>query len=505
MMHGIVSRPNRTFLTNVAAVPALLLLGTIGALADGPKLLTQPSQSPLVNFRIVVHSGAAADPEDKAGLAALTSALLSKGGTKQQSYDEIVEALFPMASSVGAQIDKEMTVFHGTTHRENLDAYYEILRSMLLEPGLREDDFRRLKDEAVNFLRTALRGNNEEELAKEFLYEKIYDGHPYGRQNVGRVSALEAMTLEDVAAFYETHYTQGNVTIGLSGGYPEGFPEKVAADFSELPEGRPERVALPAPKTPSKLRVSILEKDTRGTHIVLGFPIDVTRASPDWPALKLVQSYFGQHRSSKSHLFQRICGIRGMNYGDYAYIEYFPRGMFLTQPEPNLGRRQQIFHIWIRPVEPRNGMFALRIALYELDKLVREGLSEEDFSATRRFLSKYVNLLTQTESNQLGYALDGEFYAIGGFNGFLKDALNSLTVDDVNTAIRKHLRADDLDIVIITKDAQGFRRALRSGRPSTIEYVSPKPQEILDEDKVIGRYKLNLGSTEIIPADSIFE
>ena len=504
-MHGIVSRPNRTCLTYVVGVTALLLLGTIGALADGPKLLTQPSRSPLVNFRIVVHSGAAADPEDKAGLAALTSAVLSKGGTKEQSYDEIVEALFPMASSVGTQIDKEMTVFHGTTHRENLEAYYEILRSMLLEPGLREDDFRRLTDEATNFLRTALRGNNEEELAKEFLYKKIYGGHPYGRQNVGRVSAIKAMTLDDVRAFYEKHYTRGNITIGLSGGYPEGFPEKVAADFSKLPGGRPDPVELPKPGTASKLRVSIIEKDTRGTHIVLGFPIDVTRSSPDWPALKLVQSYFGQHRSSKSHLFQRIRGIRGMNYGDYAYIEYFPRGMFLTQPEPNLGRRQQIFHIWIRPVEPQSGMFALRIALYELDKLVREGLSEEDFSATRDFLSKYVNLLTQTESSRLGYALDSEFYGIGEFNGFLKSALHDLTVDKVNEAIRKHLRADNLDIVVITKDATGFRRALRSGRPSKIEYVSPKPQEILDEDKIIGRYRVNLGSIEIIPADSIFE
>ena len=66
-----------------------------------------------------------------------------------------------------------------------------------------------------------------------------------------------------------------------------------------------------------------------------------------------------------------------MNYGDYAYIEYFPRGMFQFNPDPNLGRRQQIFHIWIRPVEPQNGVFALRIALYELDKLVREGMSEE--------------------------------------------------------------------------------------------------------------------------------
>ena len=48
---------------------------------------------------------------------------------------------------------------------------------------------------------------------------------------------------------------------------------------------------------------------------------------------------------------------RGLNYGDYAYIEYFPRGMNRFEPEPNLARHQQIFQIWIRPVEPPNAVF----------------------------------------------------------------------------------------------------------------------------------------------------
>ena len=39
-----------------------------------------------------------------------------------------------------------------------------------------------------------------------------------------------------------------------------------------------------------------------------------------------MQSYFGPHRVSGGRLFQRIREMRGINYGDYAYIEYFPRG-----------------------------------------------------------------------------------------------------------------------------------------------------------------------------------
>ena len=63
-----------------------------------------------------------------------------------------------------------------------------------------------------------------------------------------------------------------------------------------------------------------------------------------------------------SHLYERIREVRGMNYGDYAYIEAFPRGMFQFFPDPNIARRAQIFEIWIRPVAPENAHMALRIA-----------------------------------------------------------------------------------------------------------------------------------------------
>ena len=42
-----------------------------------------------------------------------------------------------------------------------------------------------------------------------------------------------------------------------------------------------------------------------------------------------------------------------MNYGDYAYIEAFPRGMFQFFPDPNVARQRQIFEIWIRPGRAR--------------------------------------------------------------------------------------------------------------------------------------------------------
>jgi zinc protease len=196
-----------------------------------------------------------------------------------------------------------------------------------------------------------------------------------------------------------------------------------------------------------------------------------------------------------------------LNYGDYAYIEYFPRGMFQFDPDPNLGRQLQIFQIWIRPVEPENGHFVLRAALYEYDKLLRDGLSKEAFESTREFLSKYVNVLTASQDAQLGYALDSRYYGITDFPTYMREQLAKLTVDDVNRAIRQYLKSDAMRIAIVTKDGAGLRDAIVSNKPSPITYNAPKPKEITDEDKIIEVYKINVKPSDvtIVPAEKVFQ
>ena len=134
------------------------------------RVVALPSQSPLVDFRIVFLTGAAYDPADKPGLANLTAAQIAGGGTRELTYKQVVDAMFPMAASLSSQVDKEMIAFYGSTDIHNLEKYYALFRGMLLNPGWREDDLRRVKDQTVNFLRVSLRGANEEELAKEALY-----------------------------------------------------------------------------------------------------------------------------------------------------------------------------------------------------------------------------------------------------------------------------------------------------------------------------------------------
>ena len=181
--------------------------------------------------------------------------------------------------------------------------------------------------------------------------------------------------------------------------------------------------------------------------------------------------------------------------------------MFQFQPDPNLGRHLQIFQIWIRPVEPQNGHFVLRTALYEYDKLVRDGMPQEAFESTRQFLSKYVNVLTATQDNQLGYELDSRYYGLKDFPTYMCEQLAKLTLADVNRAIRQYLKSDAMRIAIVTKDAAALRDAIVSNKPSPITYNAPKPKEITDEDKIIEQYKIVVKPAEvmIVPADKVFQ
>lgn len=472
-----------------------------------PEMLLAPSASPLVTFRFAFATGAAFDPPGKEGLAGLTAACVASGGSQTLTYDQILNRLYPIASQFQWQVDKELVVLSGATHLDNLWKYYAVISQMLLSPGFREADFGRLRTNAVNAIEVDLRSNNDEELAKERLFNLIYSGHPYGHFNLGRVSSLKSITLEDVKAFYTNQFTRANLTVALGGGYPPEFLKQLQEDLRMLPAGQPTKVKIPNPPAPEGLRVDILTKEARATAISVGFPIEVNRSHPDWAALAVAASYLGQHRSPSGVLFQKLRAERGLNYGTYAYIEYFPKGMFKFRPDPNLARQSQIFQIWIRPVPLGQGRFALRTALHQLDKLIKNGLSPEAFEATREFLRKNAAVLTDSNSASLGYAIDARWYELPDFQNFLSGELKKLTVEQVNATIRKHLSLKNMRIVMVTKDGAALREALLNEKTSPITYASPKPAALLEEDKLIEAFPLPLRPEDvtITPADRVFE
>jgi zinc protease len=472
----------------------------------GLPFVIQKSQLPQLNIKLLFAVGSAHDPAGKEGLAALTAAMMSRAGSTTMTIDEIDAALYPTAGSFVGRTDKEVTSFTGSIHRDRWQTLNDIAFPQLLSQGWRQGDFDRLKMRQLNALVQDLRSNNEEELGKERLQTNIFRGTPYGHVTLGTVAGLRVITLDDVRGFARQMYTRANLTVGLSGDVPDEMVRDLQARLHTLPDGpAADRVKVEATRRPG-IEVEILEKDTRATAMSFGFPIEVTRAHPDFAALSVARAWLGEHRMSSGRLYQQIREVRGINYGDYAYIEAFPRGMFQFFPDPNVARSRQIFEIWIRPVVPVNAHMTLRIAVHELAQLVRNGLTKEEFEATRDYLMKNVYVMTARQDQQLGYALDSRWYGIGEFTEYMRTALRSLTVDHVNAAIKRHLPTENMSIVIVTKDAAALKQALASDAFSPIRYDGGKPQALLDEDQVIGKLALKIKASDvtITPITDVF-
>lgn len=471
-------------------------------------VMDNTNDSPLIDVNALFYTGAAADPEGKKGLAALTASMIARGGSESKTYKEIQKALYPIAGRFGAQIDKEMMSFQGRVHKDNVEQWYQIVSDQLLNPGWREDDFKRLKKEQIDGIKAGLKASNDEELGKEVLYHKLYQNHSYESYNYGDLSDLESITLDDVKAFYQQQLTQSKLNLGLTGAIPADLKQQMLSDFARLPEGDDKRLNVADAPVLKGRHATIVEKNTQSTAVSFGFPIDVVRDHKDWAALWLVRSYLGEHRSSNSHLFKRIRQVRGMNYGDYAYIEYFPRGMFQTKPDANLGRSEQIFQVWIRPLRNNNDAhFATRVALWEVDQLIERGLSQENFEATRNFLMNFVPQLVASQDRQLGYAMDSEFYGTANFADYVTKQLSALTLDDVNRVIREHLQTENLHYVFITGDGKDMKARLANEQSSPLKYNAEKPQALLDEDALIQDYKLAIpaGNIEVMDIEKVFE
>jgi zinc protease len=226
----------------------------------------------------------------------------------------------------------------------------------------------------------------------------------------------------------------------------------------------------------------------------------LTRASPDFPAVAFFTDYLGLHRQSSGRLFQELREKRGLNYGDYAYAEYFEQDGSSRFPRPNLARRQQLLSIWLRPVKPENALFAIHAALREYDGALARPIPEAEIVRYRTFLTRYTALEELTPSRRLGDALDDLAYGVAGPPGLIpasggpyldtmRDGWKALDEASLAAAAGRHLGTDGIAIAIIAKDGAALAEALVAGSAVLPPvYESPKPKAVTDADAEIVRF-----------------
>jgi zinc protease len=468
------------------------------------------ADSKIVSFRIAFAAGSADDPPGKEGLTALTASLMAEGGTADLTYAQLTERLFPSAAEISAHSERDETTFEMQVTPRALDQVYPLLRDVLVQPRLDGEGFSRVKAKSVSGLVDELRGANDEQLGKEALQALVYEGHPYAHPPVGTEHGLSSITLADVHTQWKRVFCKERMVLGIAGGYPDGFDRKVAAELlAQLPACEAARPELPRVKARSGTRVLVVDKPSAdAAAISIGFPTELTRSSEDFAAVSFFTNYLGLHRQSAGRLYHELRELRGLNYGDYAYAEFFEQAGWGRYPRPNVVRRQQQITIWIRPVKAKNAIFALRGALYVYKNLLEHGVPAAEIERYRTFLTRYIGLEQQTESRRLGYVMDDLAYGLKKpYLDTMRSGWAALDEAKLGAAVAHWLAKSDLSIAIVSKDGAALASALVKGDPSVPTYDAPKPPEVLATDKEIGKLPLGLkpDDVRVVPVADLFK
>ncbi len=489
--------------------------------------LKLPNSNKVV-VKLTFRNGSICDPSGKEGLTNLTANLITQGGTGELSFSEIQNKIYPMAASYSSNVDKEVSVFSFSVHVDWLDEFYPILKGLILNPSFDESDFQRVKANQQNFVDQVIRASSDEEYSKMVLEDFLFRGTNYQHMVEGKTESVKSITLDDVKNHYKKFFTKNNLMIGIAGNYSDEFLEMLNEDLANLPDENPEVPESPKIEMPKGINVEIVSKDGAfGSAIFTGFPIDITRSEDEFAALMVANSYLGEHRKSYGKLYQKIREFRSMNYGDYSYIEWYENGGGYMVPSSGVPRSSNYFSLWIRPVQIAkqlqmqyeelkdiklgHALFALRMAISEVDKIIKEGISQEDFEATRTFLRSYMKLYISTPAEQLGYLMDSKFYGRENYIKEMDGLLSNLTREDVNNAVKKYLQVENLCVSIVTdkSEAEALVNALKNNEPSPMSYSNlvkeNLPEDILIEDEEVANYKLNVNSVKIINSEDTFK
>ncbi|OON68803.1 M16 family metallopeptidase [Hymenobacter sp. CRA2] len=497
------------------------------ALAADVVELKQPNAAKVV-VMLRFNNGSASDPKGKEGLAYLTSQLVTEGGTKELTAAQLKDLLYPMAARYGARTDKEVTTYTFEFHRDFIDKFYPVLKGLMLTPSFTQEDFARLKSNQLNYVEQVIRASSDEDYSKFALEDQLFRGTRYQHMTRGTAAGVRSITLDDVKQFYAKAYGKNNLTIGITGNYPESFVQKLKKDMDALPTAsiKPEVPKL----SPTKgVHVEIVSKpDALGSAVYAGFPIETTRGKDDFAALMVANSYLGEHRKSYGKLYDKIRTTRSMNYGDYSYIEWYEAGGNNMLPVPGVPRHANYASIWLRPVQIAEGLrkqyptelgdlkvghapFALRLALREMDGLVKNGMTKENFELTRTFLRSYTKLYGLTPAKQLGFLLDSKFYGRKDWLSELDGQLAKLTLDDVNKAIKKYWQVQNMYVTVVTDDseAQPLADVLKNNTPSPMSYAKVVreglPKEVVAEDAQVASFKVNVTDVKVVDTKDTFK
>ncbi len=281
-------------------IPALLLAGALAAMTtqdaravtiekvESPGGITawlvEDHSVPVVSTSIAFRGGAALDPDDKAGLATFTAALLDEGAGDLDStaYQSKLEDL---TTSLDFDVDQDTISARQRTLSANVAPAYDLLRLALTAPRFDTGPVARLRAELLDSLSRDLRQPTA--IAYRLWSKMSFAGSPYARSTRGTPQSIEHITPDDMRGLVRARFAKDALVVAVVGDItPAALKPLLDKTFGTLPDHA-------APDTlgdiPVRRSNAVVVSDLPVPQSVVVFgQHGIKRDDPDWYAALLV-------------------------------------------------------------------------------------------------------------------------------------------------------------------------------------------------------------------------
>lgn len=423
-------------------------------LANGIRIFgIEHTELPLVQFSMTIKGGQLLDDMGKVGVANLITDMMMEG-TKNKTPIELEEAIEELGANIYMYTGREAITVSVNCLSSKLSDVYQLVEEILLEPRWDEKEFARVKKQTIeNINRSKV---SPAGVARNVFNKLVYgDKHVFSIPTLGTAESVEAITIDDLKAYYEKSFSPSITHVVIVGNISQddavntfkSLEEKWAAKEVEFPE-----FELPSPL--EKPKVYFVDMPgARQSVINIGY-LSMPATDPDYYPAYVMNYKLGGSFNGFVNLVLRE--EKGYTYGARtSFSGYLNPGTFVASSSvqsPATLESVQIFR--------------------DLMLKYREGIAPEDLKFTKDALVKSNARGFETLGSLLGMlnsiaTYDRPFDFIKQREEFVK----TLTAEHHKELSQKHINPDRMIYLVVGDGATQMKplEKLGLGKPILIK------------------------------------
>ncbi|MEO0323193.1 MAG: pitrilysin family protein [Myxococcota bacterium] len=420
-------------------------------LANGLELnVVRWEQLPVVYLRLVIESGAAADPANLQGLSSLVADML-KEGTRRQTSAELAERIEFLGADLSTGADQETVSLVFRALSEHLDEAMDILAEVATQPAFASAELAKLKRREED--RLALLAKQPFFLARRALYAGLYGDHPYGRIET-TPATVERVRRTDLQRWHRTYFVPANAHLVAVGAVtPEAVESAAERAFGRWRGRAPAGRERGAPPERSTRTITVVDRPGSVQSVIVIGNLAIERGDEDYVPLMVANQVLGG--SAASRLFMDLRERRSLTYGAYSVVgERVDVGPFLAYAQ----------------VRTEVTAEAMRAFFENLDAITRETASDEELANAHRYLSDSFPLQIDTPGKIANLVSELRVFGLSDdyWDGF-RTQIRQVSAPEALAAARAHMRPNEALVVVVGEAAQIAESLTAYGRVAIVD------------------------------------